>query len=146
MYKPKEPQEQPKAALLEEGVHAVYEQATNPDLNGAFTFRLPSAWEEVAIGSRMLELANGGRANMTIPVEMLPPRAQLFVQAIATLEYVIKSAPKGWYKDAGGRPVLSPGAIADDEQDAVTEVFKAYLEWRFRFRESRKNPPSAETA
>ncbi|QWK20783.1 hypothetical protein [Thermus antranikianii] len=80
---------------------------------GPITFRYPSAFEEVLIGARAVEIASAGRAT-PVALEALPLRARLMAEAIATLEYVIRTAPEGWYaKGADGKPVLAPGLIGE---------------------------------
>lgn len=127
------------------GPHFVLSEALNPELNGPFTFRYPDAFEEVMIGARMAELAAAGRATPINP-DQLPTRARNFLRAIATLEYVIETAPKGWYSDVGGRPVLEPGRIGAGDTDVVLTVFVGYLEWAGRFRAALARPQDPQGA
>ncbi len=134
MYKPPEPAQYMPGALAPEGPHHVVQGAKNPKLNGPITFRYPTAFEEVLIGSRAQEIASGGRAT-PVRLEALPLRARLYAEAIATLEYVIKNAPEGWYtRGTDGKPLLAPGLIGDGDEEKVLEVYDAFLRWREAFR------------
>lgn len=125
--------------------HFILTEALNPDLNGPFTFRYPDAFEEIMIGSRMTELASAGRATPINP-DHLPTRAKNFLRAVSTLEYVIETAPKGWYTDVGGRPVLEPARVGAGDTDVVLAVFVGYLEWAGRFRAALARPQDAQGA
>ncbi len=136
MYKPREAGGYaPPAAPSNVGSYTVTE-ACNPELNGEMTFRYPTSFDEVAIGARMTELVRQGRLT-NVHVDDLPLRARLFVAAIATLEYVVKTAPKGWYMTAdSGKPLLAPGAIGEGDEELILDVHAAFVQWRKTFRES----------
>jgi len=135
VYRPPKPAAYTPANLSPEGPHHEVKEARNPKLLGPITFRYPSAFEEVLIGARAVEIASAGRAT-PVALEALPLRARLMAEAIATLEYVIRTAPEGWYaKGADGKPVLAPGLIGEGDEDLILEVYEAYLRWKEAFRE-----------
>lgn len=120
------------------GPHFVLHNCRDPELNGEFRFEYPNEFRRIQIGARMAEIINAGRDPQAPPlsVEQLPAWAALRAQAVATLEYVITTAPKGWYlKGEDRRPLLAPGAVGGQgDDDAVLEVFEGYLSWARRFR------------
>jgi len=107
----------------------ILETAANSDLNGKIEFHYPSAIEQVLIGSRVTELINF-RRQVPIVFEQLPRTARFFVMAVATLEHVVETAPRGWYGDNKGNPYLDPGAIGQGDEEAVLEVYQAYIRFR----------------
>lgn len=107
----------------------------NPDLNGPVTFHLPSLYEKVAIGRRKAELSAPAKW------EELPSEERALVHAIATLEHVIDTAPKGFYQELNGKPVLAPGRLAEHEDESLWEVMAAYYGLVERFRQGERNPP-----
>lgn len=118
--------------------NATYEvtDAKNPALNGTVTFQYPDVLTQILIGTRETELANVGRRLQVNP-ETLPRTARALLQAIATLEYVVKAAPEGWYSryNGGGDypqggPVINPGAIGNGDERVVIAVWNAYLRFR----------------
>lgn len=126
--------------------HYVVQGARNPALNGEVRFRYPSVFDQVRIGTRIAELLKADRRTDVNPASV-PLRPYLFAQAIATLEYVIESAPKGWYVEKGDRPYLAPGMLTDGDEEEVLRAHKAYQLWRDRFlgtAERRSEPAAAE--
>lgn len=122
---------------------------TDPErpINGEFVFRYPDAFTQVQIGARIAELINYGRST-PIALEQLPPAASMRAEAIATLEFVLVTAPRGWYVEgANHRPQLAPGLIGGDgNDDAILEVFSGYWEWRKRFRDALEQSRKPEGA
>lgn len=125
----------------EEGPHFRLTTAVDTDperpLNGGFRFKYPNAFTQTQIGSRTAEIVNYGR-RFPINLDQMPYSARLRAEAIATLEYVIVTAPAGWYMDGDkNQPALAPGMVGGDGNDeAVLEVWEGYLAWRTRFREA----------
>jgi hypothetical protein len=144
MYEPAEPGDyQPPTATPSVGRYTVT-AARNPALNGEVTFKYPTSFDEVAIGARMTELVRQGRIS-NLHVDDLPLRARLFVAAIATLEHVIKTAPKGWYiTSESGRPILAPGALGEGDEELVLDVHQAFVQWKKTFREPVRERESGE--
>ena len=128
-----------------EGPHHTVTGAGLEDLNGDMAFRYPTAFDEVRMGARMAELVtNGGLSSVTL--DQLPFRAKLYVQAIATLEFCVLKAPKGWYQEHRdtGRPLLAPGAVGEGDEEVVLEAYGAFSKWRERFRGAAKKPGEPE--
>ncbi|WP_027894455.1 hypothetical protein [Calidithermus chliarophilus] len=145
-YEPKEPAQYRPGVVRAEGPHFTLTQARNPDLNGDFTFRYPTAFDEISIGARVTELVNAGRVQ-PVKLELLPFRAQQYVLAIATLEATIKAAPKGWYVHTdAGFPLLAPGAVGDGDEEVVLLAYEGFLNWKRRFRESVAGARAPEEA
>lgn len=100
-----------------------------PDLSGTVTFHLPTLYERIAIGKRMAQLC------APVRWEDLPPDERALVRVVATLEYVIDTAPKGFYDtDAGGKPVLAPGRLLSRDEGLLWQIWAAYVELEERFR------------
>lgn len=119
-------------------------EAPRPDLLGPVTFKHPTLYAHVAIGRRATELANTGAPEgaVRIAVSDLPAEQQRTVHMLSTLEHVIHTAPRGFYRaDDRGHPVLDMGQF--DEFDAepgdslLWTLYAAYLKWRSDFRSSR---------
>lgn len=144
MYRPPEPAQYVPSALAPEGPHYEVTGARNPKLNGPVTFRYPAAFEEVLIGARAQEIASLGRE---VRLEALPLRARLMAEAIATLEFCIKTAPEGWYaRGQDGKPFLAPGLIGEGDEDLILEVYEAFLRWKDSFRGRPAGPGEPEEA
>lgn len=118
--------------------------APRPDLLGPVTFRHPTLYAHLAIGRRATELANTGAPTgaVRIAVSDLPADQQRSVQMVATLEHVIHSAPKGFYRaDDQGHPLLDMGQFdefdADYGDSLLWTLYAAYLKWRSDFRRTR---------
>ena len=124
----------PTSTSQEADAHFSITTTRNPDLKGDVTFRYPTVFDEVMIGARISDIVNAGRST-PILLETLPWRARLYAQAIATLEVVIKTAPKGFYVEgASGEPILAPGAVGDGDEEVILETLEAFTNWRNRFR------------
>ena len=112
----------------------------DPALEGEITFVFPNFYQRIAIGRRMFELVNLGR-NPKAPevnVDQLDADSRYWAEAVATLEYVIHTAPQGWYQDRAGQAELVPGALLDTHTDAVVQAYTAYLAERTRFRDASR--------
>lgn len=120
------------------------EHPSNPELSGVVTFRYPQVFDEIRIQRRAVELTNLGRAVNAPPLKPadLDIEAYQTVMIIATLEHVIDTAPRGFFLEEKGRPVLNLGAMDPEEvleQDGVLWIlYSAYLEWRSSFRSRRQ--------
>lgn len=122
-----------------------------PELCGPVTFKAPSLYEHLAIKRRVVELANVGvpDGGDRIAPDDLDLRTYRGLNAIATLEYVIHAAPKGFYSaDAKGMPILSLANLDDDDLEAddglVWQLYAAYTHWRQLCREQRGRPAGGD--
>lgn len=101
----------------------------NPELSGTVTFHLPTLYERIAIGKRVAQLCAPARW------EDLPPDERALARVVATLEYVIDTAPKGFYETGpDGRPRLAPGRLLAVDEGLLWEVWAAYVALEERFR------------
>jgi hypothetical protein len=118
--------------------------APNEDLIGPVTFKHPTIYDSLAIGRRAVQLSNLGvpDGQPRIAVQELPYSYQEVVYLIATLEHVIHTAPKGFYRaDQNSHPVLDLGQFDSDEAfvsgSFLWVLYSAYLRWRSDFRANR---------
>lgn len=118
--------------------HYTVTGARDEALNGPITFQYPTAFQEARIGVRMAELA---KSEVGVTLDDLPLVARLYLRGIATLEFVIVTAPgredgRGWYMRSGrnGQPILAPGQLTNGDEELVLEVYNAYATWKARFR------------
>lgn len=110
-------------------------QHPDPDLSGTVVFHIPSLYERIAIGKRVAQLCTPARW------EDLPPDERALVRVVATLEYVIDTAPKGFYDtDKAGKPVLAPGRLSSRDEDLLWRVWAAYVDLEERFRRPSEDP------
>lgn len=109
------------------------ESPAAPELAGKVTFSLPTVYQQLQIDGRMAALA--GPAGF----EALPTAAQQRVMMVATLEFVIQSAPRGFYVEhpRTGHPLLSFEAISALDMDVLWDIYAAYIAYRNAFRENR---------
>lgn len=104
-------------------------QHPDPDLSGTVTFHMPTLYERVAIGRRVAQLCAPARW------EDLPPDERALAKVIATLEYVIDTAPRGFYDtDRSGKPVLAPGRLMSRDEELLWQIWAAYVDLEERFR------------
>ena len=97
-------------------------QHKNPELSGEVTFHLPTLYERIAIGKRVAQLCAPAKW------EDLPPDERALARVVATLEYVIDTAPKGFYETGpDGRPRLAPGRLLEVDEWLLWEVWAAYV-------------------
>ncbi|MBW6396016.1 hypothetical protein KZX47_12765 [Thermus sp. SYSU G05001] len=109
-------------------------KSQDPDLAGTVTFHLPTLYERIAIGKRMAQLCAPARW------EDLPPDERALVRVIATLEYVIDTAPRGFYESAPDGPRLAPGRLLVRDEPLLWEVWAAYVALEERFRRGGEAP------
>jgi len=110
----------------------------NPDLSGEVTFHIPTVYERIAIGRRVAELCAPARW------EDLPPEERALARVVATLEYVIDTAPRGFYETGpDGRPRLAPGRVSTLDENLLYEVWAAYVALEDSFRGGRGAPEDA---
>jgi len=100
-------------------------------LNGEVTFHIPNMMESVRIEQRQALLA------APVKFENLPPDGRALVRLIATLEHVIDTAPRGWYQNRDGRPVLAFEHLSGVDEALLWRVYTAWNEAVARFREGR---------
>ena len=97
-------------------------QHQNPELSGEVTFHLPTLYERIAIGKRVAQLCAPAKW------EDLPPDERALARVVATLEYVIDTAPKGFYETGpDGRPRLAPGRLLEVDEGLLWEIWAAYV-------------------
>src|SRR5690606_37853362 len=70
--------------------------------------------------------------------EDLSPDGRALARITATLEYVIDTAPKGFYADTPNGPRLEPGRLLNGDEGIVWGVYTAYIQTRDAFRKERK--------
>jgi hypothetical protein len=105
-------------------------QHKSPELSGEVTFHLPTLYERIAIGKRVAQLCAPAKW------EDLPPDERALARVVATLEYVIDTAPKGFYETGpDGRPRLAPGRLLEVDEGLLWEVWAAYVALGDSFRE-----------
>jgi hypothetical protein len=95
----------------------------HPDenMNGDIVAHYPTAMENVRIEQRI--------SRMCAPLawEDLTPDGRATTRLIATLEHVIDTAPRGWYRERDGRPLLD----LSDRDPADTDIlWRVYTAWR----------------
>lgn len=103
--------------------------ATDPTLNGRVTMHIPNLYERISIGKRKAELC--------APVlwENMPPEERSLTEALATLEFVIDTAPEGWFEeDPSGQKLLNPGLILQTNESLFWGVYATYVVNFNRFR------------
>lgn len=111
-------------------------QSPDPELSGTVTFHLPTLYERIAIGKRIAQLCAPARW------EDLPPDERALVRVVATLEYVIDTAPKGFYESGpDGKPRLAPGRLLSRDEVLLWQIWAAYMDLEERF---RRGPEAAE--
>lgn len=101
------------------------------NLNGDITFHIPTLMENVRIDQRVAVLA------APIKFEDLPGDGRALVRLIATLEHVIDTAPRGWYRTKDGRPVLAFEHLSGVDEPLLWRVYAAWSEAVARFRNGR---------
>jgi len=107
-------------------------QHPSPDLSGEVTFHLPTVYERISIGRRVAQLCAPARW------EDLPPDERALARVVATLEYVIDTAPKGFYESGpDGKPRLAPGKLLEVDEGLLWQVWAAYVALGERFRQDR---------
>lgn len=113
-------------------------KSEDPNLSGEVTFKIPTLYEQVAIERRMTELANVGAApNTFMRYEWLTNTGQFLVEAVATLEHVIVTAPRGFYESTPRGPELAVGRLSSINRDVLIAVYEGYRAYRSRFRTRR---------
>jgi hypothetical protein len=97
-------------------------QHKKPELSGEVTFHLPTLYERIAIGKRVAQLC------APVKWEDLPPDERALTRVVATLEYVIDTAPKGFYEvGPDGGPRLAPGRLLEVDEGLLWEIWAAYV-------------------
>lgn len=110
----------------------------HPDerFNGEVKYRLTKVYDRVGIASRTAQLRNG-----LAPQSFSFAENKLF-EIIATLEYVIETAPKGFYLSDTGKdaPEVSPVLnLAFVDEDTLVEVYQAWEAFnRFHYYPKRR--------
>lgn len=113
----------------------------NPRLEGKVVFQIPTPiYTRFSVGRRMTELVNMGRpANLPLlTTDQVDRTTRHFVEAIANLEHVIKSAPEGFYATTSNGPELRILEITDDNLVLIDQLYGAYLDEREKFLLQRK--------
>lgn len=132
-YAPPREENESETPKLE--VHHVVKDARDPKLNGEMTFKYPTAFEKIRIGRRFSQLVDN------IPERSLPRETWLLANAISTLEFVIKTAPEGWYlprESDATKPQLAPGRIGGGDEFLLIGATDAYEVWAETFRARAK--------
>lgn len=107
-------------------------QHPEAELSGEVSFHLPTLYERIAIGRRVAQLSAPARW------EDLPPDERALARVVATLEYVIDTAPRGFYETGpDGKPRLAPGRLLSRDEELLWQVWAAYLDLEERFRRGR---------
>ncbi len=115
-------------------------------LSGPVIFRYPTAFDQIAIGARVSDLLNAGRdvqLPRVHPADVMLDTYRL-AHAVATLEHVIHTAPRGLYESVNGRAVLNVGRLVDEDDDQgglIMTLYAAYEQWRSSFRRARSAAP-----
>ncbi len=107
---------------------------SNPELNGKVTFHLPTVLEQIRIDARI--------AQLTAPAafDALPSDARGRVRVLATLELLIDTAPKGFYRtNAAGAPELALSSLPITDEAVLYEIYMAYMTHYQSFREGSRS-------
>lgn len=116
---------------------AVITGHADANLNGTVTFHVPTLLENVRIEQRMATLAN------PVPFDNLPPDGRALVRLIATLEHVIDTAPRGFYVERQGQPVLTLEHLSGADENLLWQVFAAWRTAVQTFRDERTGDAKA---
>lgn len=124
--------------------HTITVTSEQPNVAGEITLRLLDGYSKCDMEVRRGILAQPLRW------EDLPMSGRSLLTCIATLEYVIVTAPAGWYAPdpKTGVPILRPGEIIEPDNVSLWQVYSAYDEWENSFRPkpadvaTPENPPS----
>ena len=144
-----------KAQNLGMNTHTV--ESDNPDLAGEVEFHIPlPMFRQINIERRMIELANHGRPESLEPITAsdLGRTGRFYVEAVATLEHVIKKAPRGFYKNPDTKPELELLLFDSEEFRVLAAMYNQYLLCRDNFRRNRykstsettEQPPSSDNS
>ena len=110
---------------------AVISGHADPDLNGTVTFHVPTLLETVRIEQRIAALSHPHA------FEKLPPDGRALVRLVATLEHVIDTAPRGFYVERDGKPVLTLEHLSGADESLLWQVFAAWRAAAETFRSNR---------
>lgn len=104
-----------------------------PTLNGPVTVHLPTPYEQVKIDKRMAQLAQ------PFNYDQLPAEGRARVRMLATLEFVIDTAPEGFYRpDPKGQPLLDFSGLLEIDEDVLWAIYAAYRAYREECLKSRE--------
>ncbi|GEM48690.1 hypothetical protein [Deinococcus cellulosilyticus] len=104
------------------------QSSTDPKLNGPVTYHIPTLYERIQIGKRKTQLC------APYKWEDMPQTERSLTEALCTLEFIIDTAPEGWWTTEGGERLLEIGTLAEHQEHVLWEVYADFIVNRERFR------------